>query len=279
MEFSDAAAFFNDDEIFDAYTDELLFMGHTTPHDDHTSSGATSRRRTLIAAIDAVAPARRAIRWYDTFWVVGGNNTDGFQAGEVRRSFGLKKSTGLMTVLTIGQACLATADVGTQLHAHKEYYRDMTDSRTSSDYDVMYNVFVGAGEMVAKNLILEQNGRFLLVRNVYDSADEFLVAEADAFDADARQEITFLGQPGLDFDTAAAASNIVTHALQTDSSKFYVFRALAEGTDQPGDRTVFVARSAVTPAVGMTFTMQDLTWRATICVAVGDAWAIRARLI
>lgn len=278
MEFTDAAEFFNDDEVFDAYTDEFLFMAHTTPHDDHTSSGSTSRRRTMITAVSVAPPARRAIRWYDTCWIVGGNNTDAFQGGEVRRSFGMKKSTGLATALTLAQACLGVPGTGVPFHAHREYYRDMTDAQTSSDYDVMYNVHFSPSEPVVKGSILEQGGRYMFVRNLYESADEFAVAEADTFDADARQLVTFLGSPGLDFGTAGATGSTTTYALQTDSSKVFVFRAMAEGTNQAGDRTVFVARSAVTPKVGDRFTMQGFTWRVVICAPVGDAWAIRGRL-
>lgn len=278
MEFIDGAAFFNDDEVFDAYTGELLFMAHALAHDDHTSSGATSRRRTLVAAPDAVAPLRHAIRWYDTFWIVGGDNTDGFQGEQTRRSFGLKKSTGLMTAITLGQACLALPGVGVTLHAHKEYYRDMTDAQTSADYDVMYNVHFAPGEPVVKGTILAQDGKYLLVRNLYDSADEFAVAEADAFDADARQAVVFHTVSSLDFDTTSAGADVATFALQTDSSKFYLFRNLAEGFNQQGDRTVFVARSAVTPKVGDTFTMQGLRWRVLISTPYADAWCLRARL-
>lgn len=276
MEFSDAAAYFDQDEVFDAYTGESLFFAHTTPHDDHTSAGSTSRRRTLIAAVDTVAPARRAIRWYDTYWVVGDNNTDAFQGTETRRSFGLKKSSGLVNLITPGQACLAQAGA-ISFHAHLEYYRDMTDAMTSSEYDVMWNVFCPSGEPVTKGAFLTWGALLLRVRETYTTVDDFLVAEADQFDTDARQSAVFTQTSGLDFDTQSSASSTVA-VIQTDVSKFYLFRAEAEAGMKPGDRTVFVAKSAITPAVGNTFTMLGVNWRVVIVAGEGDSWALRARL-
>lgn len=277
MEFSSIASFFDQDEVFDAYTGQLLFLAHASAHDDHTSSGATSRRRTLTAAVAASAPARRAVRWYGTYWVVGNSNTDGFQGAEVRRNFGLKKSTGLVRALTPGQACLAAA--GVALHAHKEYYRDMTDAATSADMDVMWNVFCPLGEPVLKGVFLEQGGALMRVRNVYQSVDEYLVAEADQFDADARQAAVFSGPAALEFDTAAAPSTTTVNVIQTDSQKFYVFANEAEAGSKPGDRTIFVAKSSLTPVVGQTLRMLGVDWRVVTVVSESDAWALRARVV
>lgn len=275
MEFSNVAAFFNRDEVFDAYTGQLLFNAHATAHDDHTSSGATSRRRTLVAAVGTTAPARRAIRWYDTYWVVGNNNTDGFLGGEVRRNYGLKKSTGLMRALTPGQACLAGA--GTLFHAHKEYYRDMTDALSSADMDVMWNVFCPLGEPAQKGAFLEQDGALLRVRNAYQTVDEYLVAEADQFDANARQSAVFHGPAGLEFDTPAAPADTTVPVIQTDVPKYYVFRNEAEAGTKPGDRTVFAAKSSITPVTGQTLTMMGVIWRILAVVSESDAWALRVR--
>lgn len=275
MEFANIATFFNRDEVFDAYTGQLLFVAHATAHDDHTSSGATSRRRTLTAAVGTVAPARRAIRWYDTYWVVGGNNTDGFLGEEVRRNYGLKKSTGLMHALTPGQACLA--GTGTLFHAHKEYYRDMTDAVTSADMDVMWNVFCALGESAQKGAFLEQDGVLLRVRNAYQSSDEYLVAEADQFDADARQTAVFYNVAALEFDTPVAAGGTSVAVIQTDVPKFYVFRNEAEAGTKPGDRTVFVAKSSLTPVAGQTLLMLGTTWRILAVVSESDAWVLRIR--
>lgn len=276
MEFSAAASYFNQDEVFDAYSDDLLFLGKTTAHDDHTSSGATSRRRTLTTDVDARAPARRVIRWYDSFWLVGNNNVDSFQGEAVRRTFGLKKSTGIMSLLTPGQA--ATGIAGVQFHAHREYYRDMTDAATSADYDTMWNVFCPFNEPVAKGMFLRQDNTLYRVRNARPSVDEFLIAEADQFDADAVQQAVFTQGAALDFDTGAAPAAVTAMVIQTDVPKYYVFRNEAESGNKPGDRTVFVAKSAVTPKVGDHLAMLGASWRVVTVASESDSWALRARM-
>ncbi len=277
MEFSNITSFFDQDEVFDGYTDAFLFLAHATAHDDHTSSGATSRRRTLTAAVDTVAPARRVVRWYDTFWLVGNNNTDGFQGDEVRRSYGLKKSTGLMAVLTPAQAALG--DAGTPFHAHKEYYRDMTDALTSADMDLMWNIFCPLGEAVTKGKFLRQSGKLMRVRNVYQSVDEYLVAEADQLDDDALQVAVFSGPAALEFTTAAAPNTISASVIQTDSQKFYLFHNEAESGNKPGDRTVFAPKSSITPVVGQHVRMLDINWRIVTLASESDAWVLRLRMI
>ncbi len=277
MEFSDVASFFDDDSVYDAYTGAFLFLAHTTAHDDHTSSGATARRRTLTTEPGTSPPTRRVISWYGTFWLVGNNNTDAFEGSEVRRSYGLKKSTGSMALLTPAQACTSAA--GTAFYAHREYYRDMTDQRTSADYDVMWNVFCPFNEAVVKGSFLREGSVIYRVRNAYPSVDEFVIAESDQFDADALQTAVFVANSALDL-TSDSMSTISTTVpvIQTDVSDYYTFHTAAESDILPGDRTVFVAKSAITPIVGADFTMLSATWRVLTIASENDSWALRARL-
>lgn len=277
MDFSDVAAYFDEDQAYDAYTLDPLFLCHTTPHDDHTSSGATARRRTLTAAPGTEPPARRAIRLYGEFWLVGNNNPDSFQGQLVRRSFGLKKSSGLMEALTPGQAALGSA--GTSFHAHKEYFRDNQNARTEAEWDVMWNIFVPPDEPVAKGSFLRQGDTLFRVRAAYTSIEELLIAEADEFDADAEQSVTFTSSTlNVATDTMVATS-IATTAVQTDVTKFYRFRTQAEADHKPGDRTVFVAKSAITPKVGSNMTMLGTTWRVMMLESENDAWALQVRRV
>lgn len=275
MDFTDAAAYFDEDPVYDAYTGTLLFYCHTTPHDDHTSSGATSRRRTMTAPDATLPPARRAVTIYGEQWIVGNSNADGFLGLQVRRSFGLKKSSGLMALLTPGQACLVS--FGTLFHAHKEWYRDMQDPRTESDWDPMWNIFCPPDENVVKGSFLRQGGTIFRVRSTYPAIEDLTIAEADQFDADALQSATFTTT------TVSLVSDIETpistpaSVIQTDVLKFYQFRTQAESAQQPGDRTVFVPKITITPTVGGHLTMLGATWRILAAVSEVDAWALHIR--
>lgn len=277
MDFADVASFFDDDPVYDSYTGALLFYCHTTPHDDSTSSGATSRRRTMTTEDSTVAPVRRAVHLYEDHWLVSNSHPDAFRGENVRRSYSLKRSTGLMAKLTPGQACLSAA--GVSFHAHKEYFRDSANARTESDWDVMWNIFHAPAEDLSKGHFLRQGSTLYRVRNAYGTVEDLAIAETDQLDPDALQSATFTSLGGIDLVTdEPIASSTTTTAMQTDVAKFYEFRTLAEGTYQPGDRTVFVAKSAVTPKVNSTFTMLGSTWRAITVVDEQDAWAMLARL-
>lgn len=279
MDIFDAASYFDQDEIRDAYTNQLLFYGHTSPHDDHTSSGATSRRRTLTAAVDTAAPARRAISWYGDFWLIGGSNPDAFQGERLRRNYGLKKSTGLLRLLTPAQAALGQSGLG--FHAHKEYYRDMTNGLSTAEFDTMWNVFCPYTEPVVKgSFFREPNGTIYRARVAYPTVDEYVVAETDQLDPDAFQAVTFTMNGPLDVATDTIPTiSIATTVVQTDISKYYQFRTEAEGGQKAGDRTVFVAQSVLTPKPGAQFTMLGMTWRVVLVVPEGDSWALLARRV
>jgi len=277
MDFADVASFFDDDPVYDSYTGALLFYCHTTPHDDSTSSGATSRRRTMTTVDTTVAPARRAVQVYGDHWLASNSHPDAFRGENVRRSYSLKRSTGLMSKLTPAQACLS--GVGTSFHAHKEYFRDNANARTESEWDVMWNIFHAPAEGVAKGSFLRQGSTIYRVRSVYETIEELAVAETDQLDADALQTASFLSLGGIDLVTdEPSTTSITTTVVQTDVLKFYEFRTLAEGAHQPGDRTVFVAKAAVTPKVNSTFTLLGATWRVITVVDEIDSWALLARL-
>lgn len=278
MDFIDVAQFFDDDPVYDGYTDALLFYCHTTPHDDQTSSGATSRRRTMTTIDGTTAPARGVVKVFAERWLVSGSNPDGFQGDNIRRSYSLKKSTGLMARLTPAEACLASA--GTSFYAHKEYFRDNANARTESEWDVMWNIFIAPAEPVVKGTFLRQDSVLYRARTVYPTVDGYQIAEADQFDADAAQSVTFTtaGVLNLVTDTMTATSQAVS-AIQTDVQKFYEFRTQAESTQQPGDRTVFVPKASITPKVGSQFTMLTESWRVLAVVSELDTWAVHARRV
>lgn len=276
MDFTDASGFFSDDMVYDAYTNLPLFYCHTTSHDDQTSSGATARRRTMTTGIETVAPARGAVKLYSEFWLISDSNVDSTRGEHVRRSYSLKKSTGLMTLLTPGQAALGGA--GLAFHAQKEYFRDQANARTEADWDVMWNVFCPLAEPITKGSFLRQDGALFRVRNAYPTIDRFRIAMADQFDDDALQAVTFTTNGVANLRTGALdQTTLAATVVQTDTQKFYEFRTEGENAQKPGDRTVFVAKSVITPRVGTVLAMMGEKWRVLAVVGEHDTWALHAR--
>lgn len=268
---------FNKDKVYDGYSNAYLFLAHNSAHDDHSSSGATSRRRTMRTAPGTAPPARNVVKVYNDYWIVGAFNLDAFSGAEIRQKYDLKKSTGLMTLLSPAAACAGLA--GTDFHAQKEYYRDVPNPLTEADLDTMYNIFCPVNEAVTKGAFLRQDGRLYRVRNPYSTVDGFIVAETDQLDPGALQTAVFTtnGPRDLVTDKRPVVSTSV-QVIQTDDSKFYRFADEAESDRKPGDRTVFLPASALTVKVGATFTMLGSHWQVTAVAVELDALALRVRL-
>lgn len=276
MKISAVARYFDREKVYDAYTGLLLFKGQMLSPAEHVS-GDTFRRHTLSTADGMVAPARGAVTIMGDVWLIGNNNPDGHNYTVMRRNFTLKKSTGLMNLLTPAQACLSAT--GTPTHSYKEYYRDSQNIPTEADLDTFWNIYCPQNEAVSKGSFFRQNGTIFRVRNVYNLPEGFNVAETDQFDADALQTITVTtnGELNLVTDTIPTVT-VTTGAVQTDIYKFYRFSTEAEDKQKPGDRTVFIPKSAITPKILSTLTMLSKTWRVLAVVSEQDSWALHVRM-
>lgn len=276
MDLSIASSFFDNDEVRDAYTGRLLFLAHSMPHDDTTSSGSTVRRKTLVTEPDMRAPARRVISFNGEIWIVGNSNPDSFQGELVRRNFGLKKSSGLFQLLTPGQAASGTP--GLRMHAQRDYFRDTTDTQTSSEWDTMWSVYCPFNEPVKKGMYLQLGTTLMRIRNLYPSVDEFLVAEADELDADVRQQVEFIRKGKMDLVSGVAPEeSVFVDVLQFEIPKGYSFRVEAEAQTVAGDRSIVLEKADYIPATGATFRMLGAEWRVMSVVPQADSWALHAR--
>lgn len=280
MEFSDAASFFNHTPVYDAYTGAYLFDGRTSTHDDHSSSGATSRRRTLTTVPGSVAPARGVVVVHGEQWLVGTSNVDNFNATgeEIRRNFDLKKATHALTRLTPAEAALGLS--GTLFYARLEFYRDQTDTMTSADFDTMWNAFCPASEPLDQGIFLRTvEGRVMRVRNVYSAQERLNLAEVDQLDTDARQMATFTVTGDLDLRTDTYPTvTVETYVIRAELNKVFRYRTADEAIYRPGDTAFIVAASVLTPRVGHELTVAGARWRVVSAVPERDAWVLHARL-
>jgi hypothetical protein len=276
MKLVNAARYFDKDSVLDAYTSAFLFKGQMLSPAEHVS-GDTFRRHTLSAQDGLTSPARHAVSILGDVWLLGDSNPDGFKGAVIRRNYSLKRSTGLIKLLTPAQACLSSA--GTSMHAYKEYYRDNLNPVTDAEFDTMWNIYCPPNEAVIKGSFFLDGAMLLRVRNSYRSVEGFNIAETDQFDSDALQAATFTSNAGISLTTDLPSTvSVATTVIQTDQAKFYKFRTAAEADRKPGDRTVFVAKSALTPKVGAVFTMLGGPWKTLSVVDEADSWALSARL-
>lgn len=276
MRLRDAARYFDRDNVYDAYTNAFLFKSQMLSPAEHVS-GDTFKRHTLTTKDGISAPARNAIRISDYVWIVGNNNVDTFNNQVIRRNFTLKKSTGLIKLCTPAQACIGVG--GVEMHAYREFYKEVTNTPTEADYTSYWDVYFPQNENIQQGSFFLENGRVFRVRLVYTTAEGFIVGESDQYDTDALQTAVFIttGKADLITDKPSSAS-ISAPVVQTDIYKFYRFATEAEDKQKPGDRSVFVPKSSVTPAIGGKLTMLSKTWQIVAINSEQDAWVLHVRL-
>lgn len=276
MRLKAAARYFDRDNVYDAYTNVLLFKAQMLSPAEHVS-GDTFKRHTLTARDGTVMPPRNALRIADGIWIAANNNADTFDNQVIRRNFALKKSTGLLKAMTPAQACTNTG--GTSFHVHKEYYRDTVNSPTEADYDTFWNIYCPQNESVSKGSFFREGNIVYRVRNVYPTPEGFKVAETDQYDDSALQTAVFTtaGTVNLITDKRTTAS-VSASVIQTDIYKFYRFATEDEDKQKPGDLTVFVPKAALTPVIGGKLTMLGKPWQILAINSEFDAWALHVRL-
>lgn len=276
MNLVDASQYFDKEAVYDAYTGELLFKCQFSSFDDNDSSGATARRRVLSVKPGTALPPRRAVSILGTVWVGGNGDSDGFFGTPVRSNFNLKRSTGLISVLTPAEACLGL--LGTPAHAHMKHFKETVDTQTSSQYSNFWYVFFPQSEDAVTGRFLRYGLTVYRVRNHYESEDGFLVSEADQLTPDALKSVVF---------TTQGEYNILTDSYPTVSvnvegiamviPKFYKLSEAAEDYEKAGDLSLFVPKSAITPTKGATIVMDGEDWRVLSLVDEEDAWAMHVR--
>jgi len=275
MRLKDAAKRFNDAQAYDAYTSDPLFKCQFTSFDDHSADGATARRRVLNIPENLTIPTRRCIRLYDQAWLVGVGSPDSFAGSAIRVQYGMKKATDLALLATPAGVLTST---GMRAYVQKHYYRDNMDTKTESDNQIAWNVFVAPVETVITGMFIVADV-LLRVRNTYLPVEGLRVAQCDDLGPVSIVAATFTenGTYNPLTDTWGTV-NIATTVILVDYARLYQLASKADPTYEPGDVSVLVRQAAVTPAVGARFTMNGKTWRVLSVQSELDSWLLHARI-
>ena len=290
MRLSNAARFFDKDQISDGYSSLPIFFGQFTSYDGSKQDGTFSRKRTLSIAPSISLPARHVILAGPDRWILGDPNLDVFQGADMRQTIKCKKCTDSYNFLTPGQAALRTTGA-TTAYAFTEYLKDTVNSTTNSEYDPQYKVTMAITESPSDGMFLRSSTNLLHVRSLYKEAEGFWLLTCD--------EISTVG--GLGWQSGAAnlaggevsvsfpttgvydpitdsfpATTSTTTGILMDRYKLYDLRTQTDPLNKAGDTSLIVAKSAVTPVVGQTVACPD-TWRIQSVVEYQDAWSLHLR--
>jgi hypothetical protein len=275
MRLADVARRFEKTNVYDGYTGQLLpFKAQTSSFDDHSSIGATSRRRVVSVSTSTGMPTRNVITLFGDTWIVGDKNIDGYIGTEIRAGYNIRKSTGLYEILTPGQAALAT--VGISAHAYLNIDKDIQDSLNTADVTTYWRAFFAHTEMLYSGSIFRLGTTYYRVRTSYETPDKFTLAESDNLD-NCRVAVNFIST-GYDLitDTSSIAT-IATYGLLFNYVQGYTKNNPGLVKQEAGDKLLIVAKSTVTPELGQKVTAGSTAYTVKGIADELDSWLLHVR--
>lgn len=278
MRLHDAARRFHQTLAYDGYTGKSLFFVGFSSFDDHSSDGATARRRVLNLVPGQKIPARQVLLIDAQRWLVGAGSPDDFAGTTIREHYGMKKTTDLFTLFAPGEACLAAPDTGVKAYVQKQYFRDVANPLTDSKNDTFWNVFIAPDEPVLPGTFMASAELVFRVRNTYLPVEGLRIAQCDTLDAGAFQTLTFVANGSYDAATdsfATVSTSVPSYAVAY--AKLYRLSTQADAGAAAGDLSVLVPTAAITPVVGARFLLASRPWQVLSVQAELDAWLLHAR--
>jgi len=277
MRMKDAARRFNDALATDAYTGEELFRCQFTSFDDHAASGATARRRVLGLPEGTEIPTRSAINLYSEIWLVGSGTADSFAGSIIRMAYAMRRATDLAKLSSPGNALLTTDQEN--VFIQKQFFKDTYNTLTESASSIAWNVFLSPHETVPIGSFFVTSDMTLRVRKTYLPVEGLRVAECDELDYGSLVSAVFIESGTYDSaNDSYATIAITTPAYIIDYNKLYQLATAKDEPYQPGDLTILVPQSLVTPVVGTQLTLNGKPWRVLTTQPELDCWLLHIRL-
>lgn len=280
MEFADAAGFFDNQPVLDAYSGAQAFLAQPDVYDASTRDAATGWRRTMSTQ-SAVLPTRGCVKIGDDFYIAGRRVSDFFQGVKVRDNILLHPADFLVSV---GPAAgfLSTPQTGTATYAGISWLKLRKDETLTSDLEAMYDVYFAAYETVTQGMLIKlPSGEYLRVAGIDLRPGGLNVVTAYHIGAALRTipytSSTGVYNPSTDAVGAAAPVNVaaVIEAYRTN----YHFRNSAVEKFERADRIVTVKSTVIaTPNPGDTLVDQSQTFRVLDRQSDGaGSWEIHVR--
>ena len=279
MKLAAAAVYFDRDSVYDGYTGTLLFKAQFASYDGSQPDGSFSRRRTVSVGPDILHPPRSVVTVHGERWIVGNFIRDGFFDKPIRKTASAKAVTDLFTLVSPGNAALGLPG-SVSAYGQERYLKDTVNTPTTSDYSPQYEISFGPTEVVPDEYFLRSPTDLYHVRTVYTALEGFQVATADLIGATNYGEnkfVTVNTDGVIDPITELPAAGVTTTGILMYAYKLYYHATEADPRNSQGDKTLIVAKSALTPVNGSTLTIDAEPYRIFGVTSYHDSWNLRVR--
>lgn len=279
MDLLDAAGYFDNDSVYDAYTGLYLHKAQFASFEGAAPDGSFARRRTVSLAPGVTPAPRDAVVVHGERWITGAFISDGFFDSPIRKTASAKAVTDSFQFLTPGQAALGGAPTKTAF-GQGRYLKDTVNTPTNANYNGQYEISFGLSEVVSDELFLKDSVRLYHIRTVTTALEGFNIATADEVEDYARGEdplATVVFSGAFDPITEQQAPGITTTGVLMYAYKVYNYQTQADPTNLAGDKVLFVAKSAVTPLAGSRVSINSEPYMVHGFQAYYDSWKLKVR--
>jgi hypothetical protein len=279
MKLAQAAKFFDRDSVYDGYTGAYLFKAQFASYDSSQPDGSFERRRTISVAPSVTPPPRNAVTVHDERWLVGEFITDGFFDRTIRKTASAKSVTDLFDLVTPGQAAL-NLPAAVQAYGQARYLKDTVNTSTTSDYSPQYEVSFGMSETIPDEHFIRSATNLYHVRTLYTALEGFHVATCDLIGNTQEGDnkfVTVVFSGLMDPITELPAPGVTTTGILMFAYKLYYMATEGDPNNRPGDKTLIVAQSAVTPISGTTISIDGAPYRIFSAQLYYDSWNLKVR--
>ena len=277
MKLRNAAKYFDNDSVYDAYTGALLFKAQFSTFESSDPDGSFQRRRTVSVAPDTVPASRRAVKVGDNYWIMGELVAEAFKDRPIRASASAKEVTGLYTLLTPGQAASKSATGLLQVYGHLNHLKDTVNTPTNSSYNPQYEMTLGITEAVQPGLFVRLYNQLFHTRSVHRAVEGFWVATVDQVaGAYGGGEVQAIFAGTYDPVTETYATGTAVDGILIDMYKLYNYTTAADDRNRPGDLSLIVAKTT-TPVIGQPIEVDGVQYQNTRFTSYLDAWNIHLR--
>lgn len=279
MKLKNAAKYFDDDSVFDAYSGAFIFKGQFSGYDAASPDGSFQRRRVASVAPGVIPAPRRVVVVQGDRWVMGDFVIDAFKDKPIRKTAVAKKVTGLFSLLTPGQAATRSAGVR-DIYGASSYLKDTVNTITESDYDPQYQVAFGSVEVIPDGYFLRSADQYFHIRSVQHLLAGLVNASCDQIvlqnSAVKNCEVQVAIAGTVDPLTELATGGYIVYGLMLDMYMLYTYQTQSTEINKPGDMSLILANTAPIRA-GQTLSIAGLPWRIVDFSPYHDAWNVHIR--
>lgn len=279
MDLSAAAAFFDNQPVYDAYTGDLLFMGQPDLYDASERDSPTGWRRSISAAAVTI-PARGCMILGSQKFIAGRIVEDFFDGEVLRQHLIAHPADGLMS---LGAAStFLSAGTPTSLYAALSWIKDRKEESTTSTAYAVYDFYCHESESLVVGQILQNAvGEYFRVEGVSIRSGGLRTGLAYSLGASALRSVSYtvLGteyDPESDSSTAEAPI-LINAFVESFYTNYHYLTNAADKFERADVVFTILASDVDDPQPGDTVTDATTVYNVISAQAAGSAWLVHGR--